>query len=420
VKRWDAAYVELLRDILNQPDFVESSGQTQSVGSGRRTKEVLNHRLTLANPRDRILWNSVRLFNPYVAIARFFWMLSGSDRLKDIELYEPRVSQFSDDALSVPGSDYGRRLFMPEPGLDQIKASVEGLKTDPSTRRAVAAIYAPEDAVRESRDIPCAFGIAFHAREGSLHATTIMRSNAAWGLLPYNVFEFTLLSELVSVQTGIPLGEYTHLALSMHVYENEIPQATEASRLDIADVPSPMAAMPETNREDLKRIQQWEADLRYAASALNTTNYRDYISRCRDECHPYWVQLCLPLLAYVLVHNRRVGLALKVLDEIHEPLKSALRRHPALSGIDVPDLAEDPIRLHSRLNLLQYADDASVSDDRREFLWKKYEDQFLAGIERAGSLERRREAPVTVREWRDRDDREREAAVQPKLFRDEE
>lgn len=419
MKRWDAVYVEVLRDVLRQQDFIESGGQTSSVGSGRRTKEVRNHQFTLPDPRDRILWNNVRLFNPFTAIARFFWMLSGSDRLKDIELYEPRVRQFSDDALSVPGSDYGRRLFMPEPGLDQIKALIDRLKDDSSTRRAVAAIYAPEDAVRDSKDIPCAFGLAFQARQGLLNVTTIMRSNAAWGLLPYNLFEFTLLGELVSVQTGIPLGDYTHIALSMHLYESEIAHATDASQSISADLLQPMDAMPETRPQELKRVQKWEADLRYSGGALNITNYRDHITRCRDECHPYWVQLCLPLLAWFLAQNKKIGLALKVLEEIQEPPRTALRKHPALSGADVPDLADDQTMLQSRANLFDYADHEVLSDDRREDLWKKYETEYRTDIESASGSERRRQAPISVRDWRSRDDKDRAAAVQPDFFHNE-
>jgi thymidylate synthase len=418
--RWDALYVDVLKEVLNQGDFIESSGRTSSIGGGRRTKEVRNHRFTLPDPRDRILCNGVRLFNPFTAIARFFWMLSGSDRLKDIEIYEPRVSQFSDDALSVPGSDYGRRLFMPEPGLDQIKALIRRLKDDDSTRRAMAAIYAPEDAVRDSKDIPCAIGLAFHARKGLLHVTTIMRSNAAWGLLPYNLFEFTLLGELVSVQTGIPLGDYTHIALSMHLYESEIALATEASQSVADDLLQPMAPMPETKPEDLKRVQRWEADLRYGSGALNTTNYLDYMTSCRDECHPYWVQLCLPLLAWFLAQNKKVGLALRVLEEIQEPLRSVLRKHPALSGADVPDLADDQTMLQSRANLFDYADQAVLDDERREHLWKKYETEYRTGIENAPKSERRRQASITVRDWRSRDDKDRAGARQTKLFDDEE
>ena len=124
--------------------------------------------------------------------------------------FKERVLGFSDDTMTMPGSDYGKRLFMPEPGLDQVTAIVERLQQDPGTRRALATIYRPEDAVRTSKDIPCALGLAFHVRGGALHMTMMMRSNAAWTLLPYNIFEFTLLGELIS---GIPVSRYISMIL---------------------------------------------------------------------------------------------------------------------------------------------------------------------------------------------------------------
>jgi thymidylate synthase len=214
MERWDEVYRRLLREVLSEGESVGVGGSA-SVGSGRESTELLNYRFVLANPRDRILWSSTRNFNLYLAIARFVWMLSGSDRLKDIEYYEPRAAGFSDDTLTVPGSNYGTRLFMPEPGLDQIKEVVRRIESEPGTRRAAAVIYRPEDASRASRDIPCAFGMAFHPRSGQLHMTMIMRSNAAWGLLPYNVFEFTLLGEVVSVVADVPLGRYEVLSRSV-------------------------------------------------------------------------------------------------------------------------------------------------------------------------------------------------------------
>src|SRR5216683_2716391 len=158
VKRWDEIFQDVLRELLAETEPV-IAGKSKSVGSERSTLERLNYQFTLSDPRDRILWNPVRSLSVYGAIARFFWMLSGNERLKDIAFYEPKVLGFTDNALTVPGSNYGKRLFMPEPGLDQIRAIIERLQREPWTRRAAGVVYRPEDAVRESKDIPCAFGL---------------------------------------------------------------------------------------------------------------------------------------------------------------------------------------------------------------------------------------------------------------------
>ena len=54
-----------------------------------------------------------------------------------------------------------------------------------------------------------------------------MRSNdAVWGL-PYDVFLFTFIQELLSVRLGVQLGTYFHFATSLHIYERHFELARE-------------------------------------------------------------------------------------------------------------------------------------------------------------------------------------------------
>lgn len=420
-QRWDHVFQNVLRRILAEGDSVAlASGK--SVGSGRQTRDLRNFQFVLTEPRDRILTNPVRRLNVFVAIARFMWMIAGNDRLKDIAFYEPKVLGFSDDQMTVPGSDYGKRLLMPEPGIDQVRALVDRITKDSGTRRALAAIYRPEDAVRESKDIPCAFGIAFHVRNSKLHMTTVMRSNAAWSLLPFNVFEFTLLGELVAVLANVPLGTYAHIALSLHLYEttssspNELELARKAIDLQIDRLVPPMEPMPPTSWEDLARVTQWEADLRYAASGLNVTNYKTFMDRCLAEFSPYWAGLCLALLTYVLMTNGRPRLARSVLERIPEPLRQVLDGHPKLADPDRPVLEEQPVLLGSRASLLEYATRAHVDEAEREELWTVYANDFSELSETTLPGERRRQEVLRVSDWERRHTESRARKKQPALF----
>ena len=107
----------------------------------------------------------------------------------------------------------------------------------------MATVYQPEDVARKSNDIPCTFGLSFMIREDRLHVTTIMRSNNAWQLLPYNIFEFSLLAEVVADRIGIDFGTYTHHSLSLHLYEKDYQYAEDwldivqrSGRFDISTV----------------------------------------------------------------------------------------------------------------------------------------------------------------------------------------
>lgn len=142
--RWEHLFSEVLSDIIRDGDHVEA-GKSQSVGSQRGFLELQNYQFSLVNPRDRVLVHPVRDFNLIGAVARFVWMCSGSDRTSDIAFYEPKIMGFSDDGISVPGSNYGTRLFQPRAGLNQVLSAVDRLRNDPSSRRAAATIWQPDD-----------------------------------------------------------------------------------------------------------------------------------------------------------------------------------------------------------------------------------------------------------------------------------
>jgi thymidylate synthase len=48
-----------------------------------------------------------------------------------------------------------------------------------------------------------------------------MRSNDLFLGLPYDVFLFTFLQELMSIELGVQLGTYFHYAGSMHAYDRD-------------------------------------------------------------------------------------------------------------------------------------------------------------------------------------------------------
>jgi thymidylate synthase len=196
------AFKGTLQQVLESGSMLKAA-ESKSTGSNKIFQEILNYHLIIEDPRQRLFRNTKRTFNLPGAIARFIWMMAGNNRLADIEFYWGRaVTPFSDDAITVPGSSYGARMFSSSPGLNQIDAIIHRLQDDPSTRRAAVSIYQPIDAVRESRDIPCTFGLFFHVREEHLISTVIMRSNNALILLPYNIFEFSLLAEVIAQEVG--------------------------------------------------------------------------------------------------------------------------------------------------------------------------------------------------------------------------
>jgi len=306
----NVAFKQTLSELLESGTEIHAAEGTKSVGSGKKFKEILNYNFVISNPTQRLLPAQGRGFNLPGAIARFVWMMAANNRLADIEFYwGVKVSGFSDDGYTVPGSSYGARMFNASPGLDQIEAVIKRLKEDPSTRRAAVSIYHPIDAIRASKDIPCTFGIFYHIRDKKLVSTVVMRSNNAFILLPYNVFEFSLLAEIIAREVGVEMGDMYYNALSMHVYEDSYEKAS-AIVGSVDD--GPMAVFPPMPHSsnpmvEVKKLIRLESKIRHISAGLNNSNIgewlKDTISLGKDDAitlDPYWRQFYLLLLYFIV------------------------------------------------------------------------------------------------------------------------
>lgn len=310
-------------DLQMSGERVEA-GPSRSVGADKTYVELRNHQVQLLNPLARLphVDAAPAPFSVMLAVARFIWMMSGSDRLEAIAYYTKSVRRFSDDGVTIPGSSYGHRLLYSRPGLDQIEGVISTLLADRSSRRATAVIYQPEDAVRDSGDIPCALATHYAIRGDKLHATTVMRSNNAWTLLPFNVFEFTMLAEVVAARVGVPIGGYTHHSLSMHLYDENDGDAQKAFTRSRKGSARPMPAIPAQNCKDqLRRLIDFEAEVRQEYLRIDGNSVRSYLKRVRGEFNEYWQSFAGVLLAHALHRNGRLKAGGRVLEVIQEPMR---------------------------------------------------------------------------------------------------
>jgi thymidylate synthase len=304
----DDAYTQTLSKLLEHGRKV-SAGESESIGSERDFHEILNFSVRIERPSAKLVFNEARRINLPAAVARFVWMMAGSERLKDIKFYEPKVESFSDDGIIVPGSSYGHRMLNPRPGLNQLEAVIDRIKNDVHTRRAAVSIYQPGDASRASSDIPCAFGLFYNVRDGGLHATTLMRSNNAFILLPYNVFEFTLVAEIVAKEVGVSLDSMTHSAISMHLFDSAVEGAKDVIEQRPKREALPSLPTPPSNPSPLEQVRtivRMEADLRHESSGLNLADVQEHISKAQSELDGYWRQFYYLLMLPAATEKSRV------------------------------------------------------------------------------------------------------------------
>ena len=176
-------------------------------------------------PDERVLVNGPRNANPFFHFFESLWMLAGRNDVEYVARYVKRMRQFSDDGTTLHGA-YGWR-WRGGLGADQIRVVVDLLRKDPSTRRAVIAMYdAMEDAseLSRSRDIPCNTHIYFDVTESMhLNMTVCCRSNdIVWGAFGANAVHMSVLHEYVAACTGLPMGVYRQMSNDLHLYTHVV------------------------------------------------------------------------------------------------------------------------------------------------------------------------------------------------------
>lgn len=208
---------------------------------GLRTLESRAVSFTLLDPRQRCVLNPFRKWSLPLAIGELCWHLSGATMASDLAYYAPAWASFGDSEGRIRGSCYGSKVFSPAGGASPWFLAGELLRHDPGSRRAV--LYFDDRTSHLALDCPdaaCASNVQFLIRKGSLEAVVSMRSNdAIWGL-PYDVFLFSLLQEMMAVRLGTGLGPYHHFVSSLHLYDRH--QSVAARVVENPD--SPRFAMP--------------------------------------------------------------------------------------------------------------------------------------------------------------------------------
>lgn len=266
---------------------------------GMATREVLDLTMRLTQPRARLLYAPpARIVNPAFAVAETVWHLSGSDAPWIFD-YNARLRQYADDGV-LRGA-YGPRMRNWGGEVDQLHRVVEILKDDPDSRRATIQLYDPARDTAGHKDVPCTLGFRFHLRGGRLHMSTTMRGQDVWIGMPYDLFFFTTLHELVAGWLDVDLGEYHHHVDSLHIYERDIEKADALT--DVAASP----VMPELST-------RWEG----------FEKLLDQVEAGGETGHPGWDAMAETMRSYRLWKGGEREQACRIADAIEGPLGEAL------------------------------------------------------------------------------------------------
>jgi thymidylate synthase len=240
---------ESIDEIQRQALSLLLSSHSKTSPRGLATSEIIGPTFVLRNPRRRYVTNPARRWSFPLAIGELCWHLSASDDLAFIPKYAPRWREFSDDNVTIAGSCYGKRIFERKDGkLSQWEQLINLLTLDPQSRRAVLFFRETDTEPLDSKgkDVACVTSFQCLIREGILHTVVHMRSNDAILGLPYDIFLFIMLQEIIATTLDVELGYYYHTCGSLHLYDRNI-ELAKRIMLNTEEYPFEMQRMRSTS-----------------------------------------------------------------------------------------------------------------------------------------------------------------------------
>ena len=201
-------------------------------------REILNAKTVLLEPTKRVTLREGRSTNVFFLLAEALWIFNGKRDVELLTIFNTKMKEYSDDGVTFH-APYGWRLRhwgVPSDvdvdmsldytegnvyGVDQLSMVVKEIANNPESRRIVASIWNPLfDLGTDSKDLPCNDMLMWKVRNGHLHLTVQNRSNDLHLGLFTNVFQFSVINELIALCCGLEVGTQTHNSQSLHVYES--------------------------------------------------------------------------------------------------------------------------------------------------------------------------------------------------------
>ena len=264
--------------------------------------EIQGAHLVITNPLSR-LSRSLARGKWFSCLGELCWYLAGSESLSFIGHY---IREYEKEAEGdrVHGA-YGPRL---RGERDQLRHVIDRLREGPGTRQAVVQIFSAEDLRDGCKSPPCTCVLQFMVREGAVTLVVYMRSNDAILGLPHDAFAFTMLQELVARSVGAGVGDYHHIAGSMHLYDAGRQQAKHFLDEGWHSTDAVMPPMPEGDPwSSIELLLKCEEAVRLR---------RDY-SDSMQRLDPYWADLVRMLAFHRAKKESDVDQMRLLVNEMH-------------------------------------------------------------------------------------------------------
>ncbi len=227
-------YHDLLRHVLET-----GSDRGDRTGTGTRSVFGYQMRFDLADGFPVVTTKKLHLRS---IVHELLWFLKGETNIGYLRDNGVTIwDEWADEDGNL-GPVYGAqwRSWPDYEGghIDQIARLIEGIKTNPNSRRHIVSAWNPA-LVDEMALPPCHCLFQFYVSDERLSCQLYQRSADIFLGVPFNIASYALLTLMVAQVTGLEPGEFIHTFGDAHIYANHFDQA----KLQLSRTPKALPVM---------------------------------------------------------------------------------------------------------------------------------------------------------------------------------
>ncbi len=227
-------YLDLLQHVME-------TGTDRGDRTGTGTRSVFGYQMRFDLSEGFPVLTTKKLHLKSI-IHELLWFLQGDTNIAYLKENGVRIWDEWADENGDLGPVYGYQWrSWPKPAgghVDQIAQLIEGLKTNPNSRRHIVSAWNPAQ-VDDMALPPCHCLFQFYVADGKLSCQLYQRSADIFLGVPFNIASYALLTMMVAQVVGLKPGEFVHTFGDAHIYANHVEQA----KLQMTRDPKPLPTM---------------------------------------------------------------------------------------------------------------------------------------------------------------------------------
>ena len=232
---YNDCYEKLLREALE-------TGRNKTDRTGTGTLSLFGPQLRYDLSQGFPLITTKKVFWKGVVIE-LLWLLRGETNVKFLRDYGVTIWDEWCDSDGNLGPVYGHQWRSwgssksGDPGIDQIKAVIDRIKTSPDCRRLIVSAWNVAD-IPKMKLPPCHCFFQFEVYDGRLNCMLYQRSADLFLGVPFNIASYSLLTHMIAHECGLKPGIFVHNMGDAHIYKNHLDQVREQLSRTPFDPPS--------------------------------------------------------------------------------------------------------------------------------------------------------------------------------------